>query len=141
MERRSFIKQCSVFCAGSMGMAILMESCGSIHYANNTIDANKIKVLKSELIDAKKTEREFVVIRNEKLQFPICLFSKNGMYTALYMQCTHQGCELKPNKTVLVCPCHGSEFSSEGKVMSAPADRDLKQFKVISDNESVYIEL
>ncbi len=141
MERRDFIKQCSVICAGGMGVALLMESCGTIHYAINSAEANKIKVQKSEFIDTKKNERKFVVIKNEKLQFPIGLYLNKGIYTALYMQCTHQGCELHANKTLLVCPCHGSEFSTEGKVQSAPAYKDLKQFKVITDNENIYIEL
>lgn len=141
MERRDFIMQCSVLCAGGIGLAFLMESCGTVHYATNNSETNKIKIMKSEFIDAKKNERKFVIIKSEKLQFPIGLYLNNGTYTALYMQCTHQGCELHANKALLVCPCHGSEFSIEGKVQSAPADKDLKQFKVITDNENIYIEL
>jgi len=141
MERRDFIKQCSVLCAGGIGVTFLMESCGSVHYALNSVETNKIKIQKSEFLDQKNKERKFVVVKNDKLQFPVGLYLNKGKYTALYMQCTHQGCELHANKTSLVCPCHGSEFSTEGKVQSAPADKDLKQFKVISDNENIYIEL
>jgi cytochrome b6-f complex iron-sulfur subunit len=140
MERRDFIKQCSTICAVGAGL-LLMESCGSVHYALNTAEANKIKIQKSEFLDAKKNQRQFVVIKNDNLPFPIGLYLKNGGYTALYMQCTHQGCELHANKTALVCPCHGSDFSVEGKVLNGPADKDLKQFKVITDNETIYIEL
>ena len=122
-------------------MTFLMESCGTVHYALNNTEANRIKILKSEFLNTKNKERKFVVVKNDKLQFPVGLYLNNGKYTALYMQCTHQGCELHANKTSLVCPCHGSEFSTEGKVQSAPADKDLKQFKVISDNENIYIEL
>jgi len=141
MERRDFIKNCGVFCAGTIGLSLLTQRCGSIHYAASSVDANKIKLNKSEFINEKNVERKFVVIRSDKFQFPICVYKTSNAYSAVYMQCTHQGCELHPNKTSLVCPCHGSEFSIEGKVQSPPADKDLKQFKIITDNETIYIEL
>ncbi len=141
MERRVFIRSCSVLCVSGMGLSGLLESCDSIHYASHSNEINRIKVNKMEFIGTKKNERKFVVIRSEKLQYPICVYSIGKEYVALYMQCTHQGCELHPNKTSLVCPCHGSEFSIEGKVQSPPADKDLKQFKVVTDNESIYIEI
>lgn len=130
-----------MLCVGAAGLSVLLPGCGSIHYASSTVEQNKIKLSKSEFIDEKKAERKFVVIRSDKFQFPICLYKKPEEYVAVYMQCTHQGCELQPNKTSLVCPCHGSEFSTDGKVLNAPADKDLKQFKVITDNENIYIEL
>lgn len=141
MERRDFIKNCTTLCAGSIGLSVLMQSCGSIHYAASSVDANKIKVNKTEFVNAKNVKRKFVVIRSDKFQFPICVYKTDEKYSAIYMQCTHQGCELNPNKTSLVCPCHGSEFSTDGKVLSPPADKDLKQFKIITDNENIYIEL
>ena len=141
MQRRGFIKQCTILCTGGIAISLLAESCGSIHYATSTIESNKIKISKAEFIDAKKGERKFIVIRSEKLDFPICVYKTANEYTAVYMQCSHQGCELHANKTSLVCPCHGSEFSTQGKVQNPPADKDLKLFKVTSDNENIHIEL
>jgi Rieske Fe-S protein len=141
MERRDFIKNCTILCAGSIGLSALMQSCGTIHYATSSLDSNKIKISKTEFVNAKNIKRKFIVVRSEKLQFPICVYNIDNKYSAVYMQCTHQGCELHPNKTSLVCPCHGSEFSIDGKVQNPPADKDLKQFKIITDNENIYIEL
>ena len=141
MERREFIKNCTTLCVGSIGLSALLQSCGTIHYATSSVDVNKIKVNKTEFVSSKNVIRKFVVIRSETLQFPICLYKTEDNYSAVYMQCSHQGCELHPNKTSLVCPCHGSEFSIKGKVQNPPADKDLKQFKIITDNENIYIEL
>jgi cytochrome b6-f complex iron-sulfur subunit len=142
MERRNFIKGCATLCVGSVAFASIMSGCSSIYYASHEVASNKICVKKTEFLDSNKEERKFVVIRAQQLEFPICLYQITGSeYMALYMQCTHNGCELQPSKTVLLCPCHGSEFSTKGKVLSPPADEDLKQFNVTTDNETIFIQL
>ncbi len=46
----------------------------------------------------------------------------------LSAKCTHLGCIInKAENGMLVCPCHGSEFSSSGKVIKGPADKPLKR--------------
>ncbi len=42
-------------------------------------------------------------------------------------RCTHLGCRYKWNseKSVFLCPCHGSEFDWDGKVKRGPAVHDL----------------
>ncbi len=44
--------------------------------------------------------------------------------------CTHLGCKIdKMQGDRLVCPCHGSEYDLEGKVLKGPAYRDLTEMK------------
>jgi cytochrome b6-f complex iron-sulfur subunit len=86
--------------------------------------------------------RQFVALKIEKVSFPIVLYRmSDDAYSALYLKCTHQGCEVRPNDQLLACPCHGSEFDRQGKVLEGPAEKPLKKFPVETDAENIYITL
>ena len=51
---------------------------------------------------------------------------------AISLSCTHQGCTVQPQADgQFHCPCHGAIFDREGRVVRAPADRDLPRFKIL----------
>jgi isorenieratene synthase len=55
---------------------------------------------------------------------------------AISLTCTHQGCTVHPQENgEFHCPCHGAVFDRNGKVVSGPAQRDLPQFKVVSQTD------
>jgi cytochrome b6-f complex iron-sulfur subunit len=47
--------------------------------------------------------------------------------------CTHLGCTVEWNldKNHFVCPCHGSQYDSEGRVVRGPAQRSLPLITVV----------
>ena len=52
-----------------------------------------------------------------------------GKLHAVSPNCTHMGCVLKWNDAELSwdCPCHGSRFELDGRVIHSPAKRDLRR--------------
>lgn len=54
---------------------------------------------------------------------------KDGKLFIVDNTCTHLGCELEYNNAErsFDCPCHGSRFTYEGKVIEGPATLDLKR--------------
>lgn len=130
---------------GGFLMGGLLESCGGNYYATTTLANNQITIKKSEFFEIKNgvsKPRKYVLVKNEKLSFPISIFKLNeDVYSALYMECTHNSCELNPQGDFLICPCHGSEFTNLGKVQNPPAESDLRTFKVSTDYENIYIHL
>ncbi len=58
-----------------------------------------------------------------------------GHVAAFSTWCTHLGCAYhwEEDKHVFVCPCHGSIFASDGRVLTGPAERPLDQYEVKVD--------
>lgn len=124
-------------------MANVLQSCGSIYYASSHREDNKLVLAKSEFWKEGKngkSGRKFVLLKTSNENFPIGVY-KTGedQYIASLLKCTHKSCELNVGGGIYSCPCHGSEFTTEGKVITGPADRDLKTYKIEIDNENIYI--
>jgi Rieske Fe-S protein len=53
--------------------------------------------------------------------------SEDGILFVVNTTCTHMGCELSWNNAERTwdCPCHGSRFSHEGKIIEGPAVKEL----------------
>lgn len=145
MQRRQFIKTSCLACLSGIALSSLLESCSATSYITGTIsgDALIVPLTEFQLIKNGQVQfRKYLVVQNNTLQFPICIYRlSEESYSALWMQCTHQGTELQVFGDKLQCPAHGSEFSNTGKVESAPAASNLKSFKVLIEDNQLKILL
>lgn len=81
-------------------------------------------------------------VRSKRFAFPIYVFREsNGTFSAFLAECTHKGCELQLEGSVMVCPCHGSEFAANGRVLNGPATQNLLQFRTTALMEKLHIHL
>jgi cytochrome b6-f complex iron-sulfur subunit len=71
-----------------------------------------------------KVNDELMLIRRSESEF-----------IAVRTVCTHKGCDVELEGTKFVCPCHGSEYTLEGKVTEGPAEKDLKTFETMFDSD------
>ena len=60
----------------------------------------------------------------------IFLFRDEKGFYALTAVCTHLGCIIAQTEDGFACPCHGSLFSKDGKVVGGPAPRSLPWLKM-----------
>ncbi|PWK17088.1 Rieske-like 2Fe-2S protein [Arcicella aurantiaca] len=146
MERRDFIRTNCLACLGWSTILTTLTGCISAYYAKQVdFKQNNLIVKKSEFVEIKKDKkiiRNVIVAKYEKLGFPIALFRLGEeQYSAVYLECTHQGNEVQPHGDYLVCEGHGSEFDNKGKVTQGPAEKPLRTFMVKTDQENIYIDL
>lgn len=64
---------------------------------------------------------------------------EKGGFAALLPICTHLSCTVEISGARLVCPCHGSTYDREGRVLQGPAERALTRFptRLTSDGQLV----
>ena len=65
------------------------------------------------------------------LAFSAFLVKVAGQVRMLAVNCSHLGCSVAPNKQAMrfECPCHGSMFALDGKVIHGPAIFPLSHIK------------
>jgi cytochrome b6-f complex iron-sulfur subunit len=61
---------------------------------------------------------------------PAVLLHSDKGFTALSLVCPHLGCTVESKPDGFACPCHGSRFDPQGKVMRGPAGKPLTQLRV-----------
>jgi Rieske Fe-S protein len=143
MERKDFIKTCGFACLGGIGVATLLESCGSLKSTMAEISGSDLVVPLSDFTSGgQKSFKKYIVVNNDLLKYPVCIYRHSETsYSALWMRCTHQGTELQVFGDKLQCPAHGSEFTNRGEVQGGPADIALRTFPVTIDNDRLKISL
>lgn len=130
-SRRHFLGQCAnALQAAAVGglLAPLLSSCGSPRIATvrrngNGLAANVALLVAdgmSATLDVKGPDGKAILLIRESAE----------SYIALSMRCTHKGCEVSPPEdSLMVCPCHGSQFDLTGAVVRNPAPAPLKRYQ------------
>lgn len=92
------------------------------------------RILEVRLSDhpALATERGALRLHPEGASGPLdILVLPEGGHAALWPICTHNGCQVRPEGWELFCPCHGSIFARDGRVLSGPAIRPLTRLPLV----------
>jgi len=61
---------------------------------------------------------------------PAVLIHTESGFSALSLVCTHLGCSVSGDEQGFACPCHGSRFDLDGKVMQGPATKPLVSLRI-----------
>ncbi|MBE1585399.1 ubiquinol-cytochrome c reductase iron-sulfur subunit [Nonomuraea angiospora] len=61
-----------------------------------------------------------------------------GKFRAYSAVCTHRGCTVSDVSSGMInCPCHGSMFWLDGKVMGGPATKPLPEVPIKVDGDTI----
>lgn len=68
--------------------------------------------------------------------------TSDAAFTAVEAVCTHEGCTVNgADGNVYVCPCHGSRYDRNGRVLAGPATASLRQYPTTFGDGVVTIAL
>jgi Rieske Fe-S protein len=88
------------------------------------------------------TVRQSEVPMNSALVFRqerIALLRQGDDFYALSLVCTHLGCAVTVTADGLVCPCHGSRFDRQGRVVQGPARQPLTRHRIQRAGETLEV--
>jgi glycine/D-amino acid oxidase-like deaminating enzyme/nitrite reductase/ring-hydroxylating ferredoxin subunit len=96
---------------------------GFLHYMRHKPEVMK----ESGLQDIEPNEGGVIEFEGKKIG---AYRTESGQLHFVDATCTHQGCTVKWNNDEKTwdCPCHGSRFSYDGKVMNGPANKPLEYY-------------
>lgn len=146
MQRSDFLRTTTVaglgiLCVGACATTLL-TGCAGAKYVDGTLANGSITVPLSAFVVEGGAAPSVIVRKTGSMQGPIHIIrNADNSYTALSLLCTHKGCVVRAVGTGFECPCHGSEFSAEGAVLSPPAKEPLVRYAVTTDATNVYIKL
>lgn len=70
------------------------------------------------------------------------VFNSADGFFAISSVCTHLGCNVKHIGQGFECPCHGSRFDENGRVVQGPAPRSLAWYAIsLSSREQLIVDL
>jgi Rieske Fe-S protein len=144
MDRRQFIKSsCATCVSATLFSSVMLTSCTPTKYISGTLNNDGLIVDKDQFkVGDKGSYSAFIVVRNENLLFPICIFRFSDQdYSAIWLKCAHMGAEVNVVGDMLQCPAHGSEYNNRGVVTNGPATANLRTFPVVVKNNELFVDL
>ena len=127
MKRREFVRRLPIVTTGlAVGATPLVSGCSGVPYVSPAVGPTGLAFPADSLgpdgdvfVQAPDMERPVYVRRDEA-----------GRLSAVLAACTHRGCQPERVGDRLACPCHGSEFTFDGEVITGPATEPLARYAI-----------
>jgi Rieske Fe-S protein len=143
VNRRGFLKTLAAS-GGAAALAPILAACGaSVPSGSATVSAAGIT------LDLTQPENLSLAAVGGVLALGANSLDSKGLLLyrldertvlAFSRKCTHLGCALGEfNSGVAVCPCHGSQFDTNGSVIKGPATAALKAYPTTLSGTTVTI--
>ena len=68
--------------------------------------------------------------RTIRADIPAVIENRAGALIAFSLTCTHLGCTVEMDDKIFACPCHGSRYDADGKVLKGPAQKPLRKLRI-----------
>ena len=123
LDRREFVATCACVIAGG-----LLSACASLAARPVPITDGRIRLALAEHPELTRPDGALKILPQGATHPLYVLRLEDGQFAVISPICTHQGCTVDIQGPRLVCPCHGSTYDREGRVLRGPAERSLARF-------------
>lgn len=123
LDRREFVTTCACLLAGG-----LVSACASLATRPVPISEGRIRLALAEHPELTRPEGALKIMPKGATDPLYILRLDDGQFAVISPICTHQGCTVDIQGPRLVCPCHGSTYDRQGRVLRGPAQRSLARF-------------
>ena len=125
LGRREFVTTCACLLAGG-----LVAACASLAARPVPVSDGRVRLVLAEHPELTRPDGAMKILPHGATNPLYVLRLESGQFAVLSPICTHQGCTVDIQGPRLVCPCHGSTYDRQGRVLRGPAERALSQYVV-----------
>jgi cytochrome b6-f complex iron-sulfur subunit len=134
--RRRFLSTC--LCAAA---APLIGACASLATHPVPVSGGRVRIALADHPDLARASGAIKILPDGMRDPFFVLANDDGSYTTLTTVCTHRGCEVDIQGPLLKCPCHGSTYDRDGRVLKGPAERPLARLATTMSAGVIEIDL
>jgi Rieske Fe-S protein len=129
MTRREFLRHAALTACGTVSLTNAGCVASTAPVVRTRVSSNRISV--DTTLPELATVGDGVQLSADELDYPILFIRLSpDRFVALSTECMHLGCTVKKQPSVIRCPCHGSVYDLEGKVLNGPTEHPLKQYEI-----------
>jgi len=149
VSRRNFcLHACQA--ASCLALGSILDACGGggsspsnvpqLSVVNGNVSGNAV-VVQIDSASALATVGAAAMVRSSGGSFLVSRTAQET-FAAVTSQCTHEACTITGfDSTNYVCPCHGSKFTTGGRVINGPANAPLRTFATQFSNNVLTISI
>ena len=123
VDRRDFLGTCACALVG-----FALGGCASLVTRPVTPIDGRVELALRQYPELMEPGGSLRIIPDGQTDPVYVLVRADGGIIALSPICTHLGCTVEIEGERLVCPCHGSTYDRDGKVLKGPAQRSLARY-------------
>lgn len=125
IDRREFVGVCTLTL-----LAPLLSACASLATNAVPVEGGQVRLRLAEHPALAQPGGAIRILPAGATDPLYVLALPDGAFAAVSPICTHRGCTVDVQGPRLVCPCHGSTYDREGRVLKGPAERSLERHHV-----------
>ena len=125
IDRRDFVTACTLTL-----LAPLLGACASLATHAVPVEGGRVSLRLAEHPGLAQPGGAMKILPSGETDPLYVLALPDGAFAVVSPICTHRGCTVDVQGPRLVCPCHGSTYDREGRVLKGPAERSLERHSV-----------